>query len=400
MLITLDTLRADSVRGEQAEMPAVEALAERGLVFERAYSSTSSTQPTHASLFTGLHPWQHGVTRNGMVLGEEQHTLAERLRDSGFETSAIVASFPLHRTFGYDQGFDRFDDSFVRSLQNRDEWRGQEVEGKAFYVLAKSVTDRAIADIDRASAPKQFFWFHYFDAHAPYGDTRGKAPKRKLKGAAGEGPDYAASRKLYDLDVRSLDKSLARLFDRLQRDADSIETHIVVTSDHGESFGEDGSFGHETRVTGEQVHVPLIIASPRVKSSIRDDPTGSVDVYSTLLSLAGARPDGSSRGIDLTSSSGVDSAVGMRRTFDLEEDSEADTDREPRFYCLRGDKLYAGNSDRVFENVSPYDEVTGELGEELRELFRGYQSELERNAGQSSDDPDAREGLSALGYTE
>ena len=162
VLITLDTLRADSVRGsmgEEAEMPAVQTLAERGLLFDRAFSSTSSTQPTHASLFTGLHPWQHGVTRNGMVLGEEQHTLAEWLKESGFATSAIVASFPLHRTFGYDQGFDRFDDKFARRLQNRDEWRGQEVEGKAFYVLAKSVTDRAIAEIDRASTSKQFSGF-------------------------------------------------------------------------------------------------------------------------------------------------------------------------------------------------------------------------------------------------
>ena len=68
--------------------------------------------------------------------------------------------------------------------------------------------------------------------------------------------------------------------------------------------------------------------------------------------------------------------------------------------AFRGDKLYAGNSQRVFENTSPFDEVTGELGDELRELFRGYEAELESNAGQSVEDPDVREGLSALGYTE
>ena len=81
-------------------------------------------------------------------------------------------------------------------------------------------------------------------------------------------------------------------------------------------------------------------------------------------------------------------------------DQGPDSGRAPRFYCLRGDKLYAGNSSRVFENTSPYNEVTGDLGDELRELFRGYQSELKSNAGQPADDPDAREGLSALGYTE
>ena len=91
-------------------MPRLRKWAERGRVFERYYSSTSTTQPTHATLLTGLHPWEHGVPRNGMVLTDERITLAERLRDAGFRTVAAVASFPLHRQFGFDQGFETYHD--------------------------------------------------------------------------------------------------------------------------------------------------------------------------------------------------------------------------------------------------------------------------------------------------
>ena len=68
VLITLDTLRQDSFLGPTAAMPLARERARSGRVFERYYSATTSTQPTHATLLTGLHPWQHGVPRNGLVL--------------------------------------------------------------------------------------------------------------------------------------------------------------------------------------------------------------------------------------------------------------------------------------------------------------------------------------------
>ena len=114
MLITLDTLRADGLAPRL--MPRTAAFADRGLRFERAYAATATTQPTHATLFTGLHPWEHGLTRNGRVLAAGFDTLAERLRAAGFETAAVVASFPLERRFGFAQGFDSYEQEFRHPL--------------------------------------------------------------------------------------------------------------------------------------------------------------------------------------------------------------------------------------------------------------------------------------------
>ena len=79
---------------------------------QRHYASSGTTQPTHASLLTGLHPWQHGLTRNGQALGAELRTVAEVFSAGGYRTGAVIASFPLHESFGFGQGFEVFDDDF------------------------------------------------------------------------------------------------------------------------------------------------------------------------------------------------------------------------------------------------------------------------------------------------
>ena len=114
VLITVDTLRADAIEGERPAMPRLAARADAAARFVDSWTSTSTTQPTHASLFPGKHPWEHGVVRNGMPLAPEQLTLAEQLGEAGWQTSAVVASFPLARRYGLDQGFEVYVDEFTR----------------------------------------------------------------------------------------------------------------------------------------------------------------------------------------------------------------------------------------------------------------------------------------------
>ena len=295
------------------------ARARRGLAFERFFAATSSTQPTHASLFTGLHPWQHGVTRNGMTLGEEQTTVAEALRAAGFATGAVVGAFPVARRFGFGQGFDVFDEELTEG-QPPPAWEGQADAEERYYRLAERVTRAAIAQLDDAGrATKQFYWFHYFDAHGPYGDT-GKGPALRpqdLLELAQTGADVreqvVRARELYDEDARSLDGWLERLFERLEKDAAAFDTHVVVTADHGESFGEDGSLAHGRRVTAGQIHVPLFILSPRAGAGLRRDVAGSVDVPRTLYRLAGIAVEAPGRDLLVPVDGGV--AFGMRRRF-------------------------------------------------------------------------------------
>lgn len=120
VVITLDTLRYDGLapdpRGgdDASPMPGLLRRArEEGLFFERFYAATSVTQPSHASMFTALHPWEHGVVSNGQILRADFTTVAERLQGEGFATGGIVASFPLAGRFGFAQGFDDFTEDFV-----------------------------------------------------------------------------------------------------------------------------------------------------------------------------------------------------------------------------------------------------------------------------------------------
>jgi len=112
LLITFDTTRRDhcSVYGyERRTTPTLELLGAQGVVFDAAYAASSSTGPSHATLFTGLYPLAHGVVRNGGVLSDDKETLAERLVARGWQTAAFVSSFVLARRFGWAQGFEVYD---------------------------------------------------------------------------------------------------------------------------------------------------------------------------------------------------------------------------------------------------------------------------------------------------
>lgn len=411
VLITLDTLRADGLDA----MPATAALAGRGARFEQAFSATSTTQPTHASLLTGLHPWQHGVTDNGQVLDARFETLAERLSARGFCTAAVVASFPLERRFGTAQGFDAYQDEFQVPYARH--WEGEELEDERFYSLAASVTDRALAQLDRAAGERQFFWFHYFDPHDPYGDApaapAGDGPARndalsiaELLAAAGRGGDGArelarTAHELYRRDLAALDRALARLFERLDRDRERFETHVLLTADHGESFGERGCLGHGKRLVPEQVRVPLVIVSPRVASGVRSDAAGSVDVAATILALAGLDP-GAGPGRDLARE-GRGFVAGMRRGFDEPRDERLIDGRVvpvggPRFFAVREGRLFAGDGTQVFEDDDPARPVDPALASELRSAFAGFAARLSGASAVALDDEEVRRALDALGY--
>jgi len=414
VLITLDTLRHDVFEGGDPDragpssMPLLGALARRGLIFDRHYTASSSTQPTHASLFTGLHPWEHGVVRNGVVLDGEAPTVAEILRGEGYQTSAAVASFPVTSLFGFERGFDRFDEEFDR--EQISEWNDREVQDGSFYRLANSVTDRALELVDSTPDGNQFFWFHYFDPHEPYGDTGPSKPvrlpelKQRFK-RNGNGEPVALGRmwRLYREDVAFMDRHLARLINSLMGD-ERYQTHILVTADHGESIGEGRSVGHGKHLSDVEVHVPMLILSPGVAPARRSDPCGSVDVFVTLLGLAGldGRPvDGALGGRDLLRESTGDAPVlGMRRTFEgpheerLTDGSERILDAY-RFYLLDDESMVRGNGERL--DVDGAALTTGRE-REILSMFAALEQVVENLHSNEILDDETQEALKSLGY--
>jgi len=409
VLVTIDTLRYDSFAG-RAERPSAMPLTVRRaghcLVFERFFSATSTTQPSQATLLTALHPWEHGVTRNGIVLAEEITTLAERLREAGFKTAAVVASAPVSRKFGFAQGFDEFHDDFSHVLRAG----ADGAIGQKYYSLAESVTKESFEMLDRmAGAERQFLWIHYFDPHAPYGDSRSgptvrpmQLVKRIVDGAVDRDSGIRQARMLYELDIAYLDRSLEHFFKQLANEEDDVETHLLVTADHGESFGEDGSMAHGRRLTAGQIHVPTFLCSPRVEAGVNHEVAGSIDIAPTLLSLAGVKAL-PMPGRDLTRpSQGQQRAFGMKTTQPYQElrlDGQI-YDRSPNlFYMVDNDgTVYRGNGEQLLEPPTEADGPSADLAGQLRILFGSFEAQLQSNTGAELNDPETRRALNALGY--
>src|SRR5436305_1490959 len=166
VVITVDTLRADHLRcyGYSAiETPALDGLAQRGVLFENAVAQTPLTPPSHASIFTGQNPNVHNVRNTGgFVLQSTSHPLARILQEQGWDTAAFIGSAVLKKLFGFNNGFAIYDDEMPRPGK-RNEFR-EDPERKAGVSV-----DRAVAWLNQRQPGKPFFlWVHMYDPHLPY----------------------------------------------------------------------------------------------------------------------------------------------------------------------------------------------------------------------------------------
>jgi len=279
LLVTIDTLRWDRVGaygGRIAPTPNMDKLAADGCLFEQVIVQVPMTRASHASILTGLYPFQHGIRDNfAPPLGPEHRTLAEMLKSQGYRTGGFVGSFILNTQSGLGRGFDEFDDSFEAGAK-----------GTAFFTeyqrRAGQVEERAGPWIERtARAGTPFFaWVHFYDPHSPY------APPE---------PYFTRyARHLYEGEVAYTDEILGRLLARLDRLGIRDRTLVVVTSDHGESLGEHGEDEHGFFVYDAVLRVPLMIRLPgRIPRGVRVKAVArSVDLVPTILELAGVRAAG------------------------------------------------------------------------------------------------------------
>jgi arylsulfatase len=329
-------------------------------------------------------------------------TVAETLSGAGFGTYAVVASYPVHHVFGFDQGFDVYRDEFLpdgrggRGAASPAEARDQ------FYFLAETVTDTALELLDQADKDKQFFWVHYYDPHPPYGDS-GDGERLYPKNVQASARDGDArhllerSRELYDGDVQYLDTQLDRLLRRLASDEGRMRTHVVVTADHGEAFGEDGSVGHGARILPSTIHVPLVIRSPLAEPGVRSDVASTVDLAATLLALAGVERSTPRGRVLVYPPTDNGEAVGMRRTYEkpfaeIRLDGKGHFVPNLLFFHVdsRG-RLVRGNSQRIMDRVSP------DTAAELRDRFLAFEQGLAAHPD-TRIAPGVREALQALGY--
>jgi arylsulfatase A-like enzyme len=344
LLVVLDTVRADalSLYGyDRDTSPNLERFARRGVRFERARATAPWTLPSHASMFTGRWPHQFGVATL-RPLGAQFPTLAEVLAAEGYLTAGFVAnSVFCHADYGLGRGFLHYEDIPVSAMEviraprlgerllkvvdfaryKLSEYFGDELLVRVFgddprVSLADSRSRKSAARINRdalkwisAQQGRPFFAFvNYIDSHDPY------IPPRLAEGSFGRKPstpseralirDWASStskvkppppaiklaRDCYDDCLAYLDNQLGHLFSELDLRGLLENTLVLITSDHGEHFGEHaGVLGHRHTVYSQEIAVPLLVIGPRGVPSghVVSEPVSLRDLPATIVDLAG-----------------------------------------------------------------------------------------------------------------
>jgi len=297
LLISLDTLRADRLGcygHENSTSPNMDRLAEKGVLFERAYSQAPATLISHSTMFTGLNPGAHDaqvMTRN--PLPQSARTITEILGMNGYRTAGFTGGAQIGADFGFDQGFEVYDDA-----------------GGGL----KNIWPRARGWLDENSGEKFFLFLHSYDIHHPYDppppfntiffpDYDGPLGGSISLGVINEinsgrrqvtRTDVRYISAVYDGGIRYADTFIGDIVRYLDDHGLLEKTIIVLTSDHGEEFDEHGMVGtHAHTVYDELVHVPLIIRIPGVPPHREDRAVGLVDLVPTLLDLVeiGYPPD-------------------------------------------------------------------------------------------------------------
>jgi arylsulfatase A-like enzyme len=298
LLVVVDTWRADrlSLYGHQRPTtPWLDDWArELGVVFDAARSSAPWTKPSVASMLTGLDPRQHQVRAHPDRLNSALATLAEAFADAGYQTAAFQSNVLLASVFGYDQGFEHYDELHLAGYK---------------CSTGPALNAAALAWLDGRERARPFFlYLHHYEPHFDYtatevdfdpgyaGPLDGSEEMDALIGAAARltPADVAHLAARYDAELVRQDRLLSDFWAGLEQRGLAGEVVIALAGDHGEEFLDHGSLSHDYELYEELERVPLVIArphEPRAGARVAAD-VSLVDLGRTLLDACGlaARP--------------------------------------------------------------------------------------------------------------
>ncbi|HZF09779.1 MAG TPA: sulfatase, partial [Thermoanaerobaculia bacterium] len=259
LLVTIDTLRADSVGfagNRRVETPVLDRLAAAARVFTDAHAHNVITLPSHTNILTGLYPFQHGVRENsGFTLSPAVPTLATLLKRAGYATGAFVGAYPLDSHYGLNQGFDVYDDRFPRG-SDPDEFKLAERRGS-------EVVAPALAWWNAHRGGRRFLWVHLYDPHAAYDPPEPFASRYRDRPYLGE--------------IAATDSFLAPLLTPLldHREPPAL---VIVTGDHGEALGDHGEMTHGLFAYEATLQIPLVVWGPGIEPARDGRAARHVDV--------------------------------------------------------------------------------------------------------------------------
>jgi len=346
VLAVLDSVSAERMSCydyERQTTPHIDRIAERSTVYTNAVANSSWTVPTHGTLFTGRHPSEHGAhARNKRFAVPEDVTLSGQLSDAGYRTVGLSTNPWIATEFGYDTGFDEFEDvriplpfdsksprELMQHLQDGGystfekyveaaKWafEGNPVartmntiyyrRRKESHANGDVLNDHISSWLTDADEEPFFMFLNYMDAHEPYdpswetlskfrdGDcTTDVAWHLRSLNETYDKNQVNCVNDLYDASLHSLDKHIDQLFDILDATGVADETVVLLTADHGKCLGEHGYMGVGTYLYDELIGIPLIVAEPGQRDGeFVSTLTDQVDIHDMVLELAGLSKSG------------------------------------------------------------------------------------------------------------
>ena len=347
ILIVLDTVRADhlSCYGyHRKTTPFLDKLAAESVLYENCYSPSSWTLPSHASIFTGTYLSKHNVGDSGDTLDNRYQTMAGFLKEKGYDTFGSCYIPWVSGVTGLDRGFDHFITKtkknqivkLIRKLKktkpqtsdsekensNKNEklrdtrWIVSTTKSKSHWMKtlfkddgAAYANNEARKWIDSRNGKPFFMFLNYCEAHTIYHPPLGYRRKFLEKSSKPfwtinqdhrefmyndlkmSEEDFDILQSLYDGEIAYLDSKVKELYNYLKRKNLLDNTIFIVTSDHGEQFGEKGFMGHARNLYDSLIKVPLIVKYPGDLSG-RDRKKGlvqSVDLFPTIMDVVNGK---------------------------------------------------------------------------------------------------------------
>lgn len=329
VLLSVDCWRGDHVGlqdGSLAKTPNINKFASKGTWFSNTYTCGGWTKIAMTALFSSTYSSQYNFSQGKM--DEERPLIAETLKAEGYKTIGVTSNLVCGTSHGFERGFDHFTDMRpVIKLSLADRIFAIRGSGRLLKIRmvrrllslvdmhpnpprpacnADEVIEIGLPWLQQEQDQPFFLWLHFMDLHWPY--QARQRPKtsdeeeavwidrfrwrklRHLHGKFDPGQERADRwKQLYREELEQMDLSFARLFDALYGMKDWQNTHVILTSDHGEEFFEHGTWAHSwNQLHKEGAHVPLIIRRAENHQSTEIESTIShLDIAPTILDLAG-----------------------------------------------------------------------------------------------------------------
>jgi len=299
VLISVDCLRADclaSIDRKGGITFNIDRLAERGILFTKAFSTSSWTPPAFKSIMASQYPFSN----NGYLNVRDSVTLPVVMKWLGYKTAAFHSNPWLTKGFGYNKGFDYFYDlvPHEKSIFRKFSSVFKYLKIQSPYINANDLTEYALNWISKNKDTKFFVFIHFMDAHEPHIPIENfplplsiveqwkiRVINKKAKEGSISNSELSKLKEWYRQEVRNIDNCIGYLTNVLD-DLNILEkTYIILLGDHGQQFFEHGMFGHGLQLYNELIHVPLVILGQNIEKQRVEKPVSLIDVVPTILDL-------------------------------------------------------------------------------------------------------------------